>query len=136
MAIFKSFRSTVSPFIPRKWFAGVHLLVDPVTGAPTGIQNFNDSGADGIWAPIDLTAAQVAAPTPAMIADLNATYRLNVPPYTRYTSNVTGLMETATGNIQGPNGLWGNMLVYAPFTVTDPAGVAIEGAVHVVNFVA
>ena len=68
IAIFKSFRSTITPFLPRNWFAAVQLLVDPTTGAPVGIQNFNDAGPDGIWTPVDVTAAQLEAPTAAMLA--------------------------------------------------------------------
>lgn len=134
ISIFKSFRSTVTPFLPRNWFAGLRLLVDPTTGAPTGILNPNDSGADGIWTPIDLTAAQVLAPTAAMIADLNATYRLNVAPYTRYFSIGTDIVGVNGNNVQGPNGLFGNMYVYAPLTITDPGGLAVEGTIHVINF--
>lgn len=134
ISIFRSFRSTVTPFIPRNWIANLRLLVDPTTGAPTGIQNPNDNGADGIWTPVDLSAAQVVAPTPAMIADLNATYRLNVPPYTRYVSTGTDVVGLSGNNVQGPGGLFGSMVVYAPLTVTDPAGLTVEGTIHVINF--
>ena len=131
---FKSFRSTITPFIPRNWFAGLRLLVDPVNGAPVGILNPNDNGADGIWTPIDVTAAQLTSPSAAMIADLNAVYRLNVPPYSRYVSNGVQIVGLSGNNVQGPNGLFGNMIIYAPFTITDPAGVLIEGTVRVENF--
>src|ERR1700749_2092544 len=86
-----SFRSTVSPPQVRRIPETV-TLVDPVTGAPVGIQNPNANGFDGLWSPVDLTAAQIAAPTAAMIADINSTYRLNVAPYTRYQSDGTRLV--------------------------------------------
>lgn len=98
---FPSFQSTVNPFIPRDWVWGQKVLVDSQTGAPTGLQNFNGNGANGIWVPIDLTAGQIASPSAAMIADLNANYRLNVAPYTRYRSNGTTLVEVASGDISG-----------------------------------
>jgi hypothetical protein len=40
-----------------------------------------------------LTAAQIANPTTAILADVNTTWFLNVPPYTRYQSNGTGLVQ-------------------------------------------
>jgi hypothetical protein len=89
ISLFKSFRSSVTPFIATGWTSALKLLVDPQTGAPVGIQSQNANGPDGIWTPIDLTAAQIAAPTALMLADLNATYRLSVAPYTRYQSDGT-----------------------------------------------
>ena len=134
ISIFKSFRSTVTPFLLREWLPRLKLLVDPTTGAPTGIANPNDNGADGIWTPIDVTAAQINAPTPAMIADLNANYRLNVAPYTIYRSNGTALVGISGNNVQGPKGLFGNVIAYAPLTITDPAGLVVEGTISVRNF--
>lgn len=99
MSIFRSFRSTASPFLSRQWPANLKLLVDPVTGAPTGIESPNANGPDGIWTPVDLTAAQIASPTALMIADLNATYRLNVAPYTRYQSDGTTLQAVTAGGV-------------------------------------
>lgn len=135
IAPFKSFISTVNPFRAAGIFATRRVLADPITGAPVGIQNDSANGADGIWAPIDITAAQVTSPTPAMIADLNATFRLNVAPYTRYTSDGTQLVTVGgDDNVQGPGGLFGNMLVYSPLTVTDPNGLVIRGQIRVVSF--
>ena len=133
-SIFKSFRSTVTPFISRDWFSPIRMLVDPTTGAPVGIQSPNANGPDGIWTPIDVTAAQLLAPTALMLADLNAVYRLNVAPYTRYVSNGTSLQSFSGSDVQGPNGLFGNMIVYSPFTITDPEGISIRGQVQVRNF--
>ena len=151
ITLFKSFRSTVTPFLPSAWIPGLKLLVDPGTGAPVGIQSQNANGPDGIWTPIDLTAAQIAAPTAAMLADLNATYRLNVAPYTRYISDGTQLVlaggASADGNtfpgavVQtvvpntpeldiGPNSY---AVVYSPFTVQNAAGVNVLGRLDVVS---
>lgn len=91
LTLFKSFRSTVNPFWSRDWFSPIKVLVDKDSGAPCGIQSPNANGPDGIWTPIDITAAQAASPTAEMITDLNATYRLNVAPYTRYHSDGTQL---------------------------------------------
>ena len=104
MTIFRSFRSTVTPFLSRKWPNNLKLLVDPITGAPTGIESVNANGPHGIWTPVDLTAAQIASPTAEMIADLNATYRLNVSPYTRYHSDGNTLVAAASGT--SPGGLF------------------------------
>lgn len=91
---FKSFVSSVSPFETTQPQGGaLRMLVDPRTGAPTGIQSQNANGPDGIWTPLDVTAAQIASPTPAMLADLNAVYRLNEAPYTRYYSDGSGLVS-------------------------------------------
>lgn len=98
MTIFRSFQSTIAPFLSRKWPADLKLLVDPVTGSPTGIQSPNANGPHGIWSPVDLTAAQIASPTADMMADLSATYRLNVAPYTRYQSTGTGLIPLTNNN--------------------------------------
>lgn len=132
ISYFKSFRSTVTPFLRGDMLARLRLLVDPTTGAPVGIQNPHDMGPDGIFAPIDITAAQAANPTAAMLADLNATYRLNVAPYHRYYSNGQQLVGSdAGGTVQGPNGLFGTMIVWSPFIIDDPAGITIEGTVYV-----
>jgi hypothetical protein len=126
---FRSFYSTVTPFltggqiIPR-----LRLLVDPRTGSPVGLRNPSD-GPDGIWTPIDLTAAQIAAPTAAMLADINATYRLSEAPYTRYHS--TGAMLLS---LDGGNAISASDLIYSPWTVTDPSGVSVQAEVRVIAF--
>lgn len=147
--MFKSFRSTITPFEPRNWIPTLRLLVDPISGAPTGIESPNANGPDGIWTPVDLTAAQIAAPTAAMIADLNATYRLNVAPYTRYQSNGADLVEMGGSSPDGssipgtvlqtvppgsPNLVVGPdsyLDVWSPFTVENAAGVTIQGKLYV-----
>lgn len=77
----------------------LHTLDDPVTGAPVGIESPSGNGAQGIWAPVDLTAAQIASPTAEILADLNATYRLNVAPYTRYQSDGSALQQGTAGGL-------------------------------------
>lgn len=133
MAIFRSFRSTVTPFIRRIWPSNLALLVDPITGAPAGIESPNANGADGVWTPIDLTPAQVVAPTPDMMNDLNAVFRMNIPPYHRYRSEGNAIVGLDDSNVQGPNGRFGVMIAYAPYTVTDPAGEIIRGTMYVRN---
>lgn len=143
---FKSFVSTVAPWFPKSWSAPLQLLVDAQTGAPIGIQNKNAVGPDGIWVPVQLTAAQIADPTSAMIADLTATYCLNVAPYTRYQSDGTTLVAIAAGaspdgtNFQGsvlqtippgaPEQFIGTdsyAVVYEPLTIQNEGGLTVSG---------
>lgn len=151
ISLFKSFRSTVTAFVPTSWTSALKLLVDPTTGAPVGIQSQNANGPDGIWTPIDLTAAQIAAPSALMIADLNATYRLNVAPYTRYQSDGTVLVamggEQADGNTfpgailqtvppgSGPLTIGTNSyaVIYSPWKIQNAAGVSVQGRVDVIT---
>lgn len=134
--IFKSFRSTVTPFLSRDWFSPIKMLVDPTTGAPVGIQSPNANGADGIWTPIDVTAAQIASPSPGMVADLNATYRLNVAPYARYQSDGSQLVPVgaAEDEVVIPPGF--NTIYYAPLTVAAPQALIVEGQVRVIAYAA
>ncbi len=147
--IFKSFRSTATPWEPRNWISTLRLLVDNLTGAPVGIESPNAGGPDGIWVPVDLTAAQIAAPSALMIADLNATYRLNVAPYTRYQSNGSSLVELAAAGPDGTNmpgavlqtvppgaalqviGADSYLDVWSPFTVESANGVSVQGKLYV-----
>lgn len=134
--VFKSFLSTVTPFKPSGIFATRRVLSDPTTGAPVGIQTDAANGPDGIWTPIDVTAAQILAPTAAMIADLNATYRLNVAPYTRYQSDGTSLVSLTPGeqNVIPADGPFANVVLYAPVTISDPAGLIVYGQARVINY--
>lgn len=102
MTLFRSFLGTVAPFVRGQRVGEHHLLEDPVTGAPAGIQSKRANGPHGIWTPVDLTAAQIASPTADMIADLNAVFRLNVAPYNRYRSNGTTLIEQIGSSGSGP----------------------------------
>lgn len=48
--------------------------------------------------PFELTASQIATPSAEILADVRATYRLNVAPYTRYVSNGTTLVQQTSTN--------------------------------------
>lgn len=98
IAPFRSFQSTVTPLRPSRIDPSLRLLSDPVTGAPAGIQSPNAGGPNGIWVPVDLTPAQILAPTAEMLADLNATYRRNVAPYDRLYSDGTQLVAFFAGD--------------------------------------
>lgn len=148
--LFKAFRSTVTPFTERPTRPSDRWLAHPVTGAIIGIESPTANGAHGRFTPIDLTAAQILAPTAAMIADLDATYRLTTAPYTRYQSdgtNLVGLAESPDEFIGlpavlqtvppgtplltiGPNSY---LDVWAPFTVQNAAGVSVQGKLTVYN---
>lgn len=131
--LFKSFQSTVTPFRIGQAVALLKILEDPTTGAPVGIQSPRGNGTDGIWTPIDVTAAQIASPPAAMIADLNAVYRLNVAPYTRYQSNGTALVGLGASqmDVVPVDGIFGTMIIWSPFTVTQPDGVTVLGTAYV-----
>lgn len=126
MSIFRTFRSTVTPFLRRVWPNNLGLLVDPITGAPCGIESPNANGADGVWTPIDITPAQAANPDPLMLADLNATFRINVPPYLRLYSDGNELLAMGGTNVETGVQIW-----YAPVTITSET--IIQGTVYVRN---
>lgn len=136
IAMFKSFLSTVTPFRAAGIFATRRVLVDPTTGAPVGIQTDTANGPDGIWVPLDATAAQIGSPSAAMLADLNAIYRLNVAPYTRYVSNGTRLVsqDPSAQDIIPASGPFANVILYAPVTITSPDGLTVLGTARVQNF--
>lgn len=136
LRIFKSFLSTSNPFRQGGILSNWNILVDPTTGAPVGIQNKNANGPDGIWTPIDVTAAQVTNPPASMLADINATYRLNVAPWTRYTSNGTQLVSSASGtaDVVPATGLFANMIAYSPLTIDAPDGLTVFGQLRVIAF--
>jgi hypothetical protein len=116
---FKTFRSTVNPFTPADAFVSrIRLLVDPISGAPSGVLNLNSTGPDGQWTPVDLTAAQIAAPTAEMLEDLNSTFRLNEAPYTRYISTGTALVAGGGGG--------GGQPPFSSFTVNTVVANAID----------
>lgn len=48
--------------------------------------------AAGSFTPITITAGEQAAPTAAMLANIFATFQLNVAPYTRYRSDGSALV--------------------------------------------
>jgi hypothetical protein len=122
ITIFSAFRSTVTNFTERVIRSTDKWLVDPVTGAPVGVQNPNANGPDARFVPVDLTAAQIASPTAAMLADIDATYRLNTPPYTRYFSDGSELVPMGTAGGGG-----GEIIVPPGFSVTYNAPLTISG---------
>jgi hypothetical protein len=54
--------------------------------------------------PIDVTAERIAAPTPGMLADVNAVYRLEVAPFTRYHSDGAALVMMSDSGGAAPPG--------------------------------
>lgn len=137
-----SFRSTVRPAVPRAIGPYDKWLVDPVTGEPVGVQNPNAGGTDATFAPILLTATQIANPTPAMLAMTNATFMLEVAPYDRYYSNGEALVGSSPGTSFGtlatisgstvasvPAGA--QAVVYVTLTVRESAELTIAGEVRV-----
>lgn len=148
--IFKSFLSTLRPWRPTSWNPSWKILADSLTGAPVGIQSQNANGPDGIWVPVDISAAQLSAPTAAMLADINATFRLDEAPYTRYQSDGNSLIPLGGGGVDGntfpgavvqtvppgtsevvigPNSY---AVVYSPFIVQNAAGVVVRGRLNVI----
>ena len=123
LTIFSAFRSTVTSFSERLIKSTDRWLTDPVTGAIVGVQNQNANGPDARFVPVDLTAAQIASPTAAMLADIDATYRLNTAPYTRYFSDGSELVPMG---IAGGGG--GEIIVPPGFNVTYSAPLTISGA--------
>lgn len=134
---FKSWISTINPFkvtiAPPEF---LRLLVDPVTSAPMGIQTPTSNGPSGVWAPVQVTAAQVMSPPPGMVADLWATYQLNESPYTLYRSNGS-YIEVMTGGSTFPGSVtqtipWGSVytIAYGSYA-TVYATMHIQGTLHV-----
>ena len=136
MPIFKSFWSTVQIWRPSAWRQEFKIITDNNTGAPIGMLSMNANGPDGIWTPIDVTAAQVLSPSTVMIADLNAVYRLNVAPYTRYTSDGTRLvsMTPSEQNVIPADGPFANVVLYSPVIISDPAGLTVYGQARVIDY--
>lgn len=134
LAIFKAFRSTVTPPNERRLTDMDRIHVDPVTGAPIGMSNSSANGPAARWTPVDITVAQLNAPTAAMIADLDATYRINVPPYTRYQSDGSQLVSSggSESEVIVPPGF--NQILYAPLTIATPQELLVQGQVRVESF--
>lgn len=122
---FKSFYPDVVRWMTTRWEDRWKAIVDSSTGALIGLQSQNANGPDGIWAPTPLSSAQIGAPTPAMLADLNATYQENQAPYSRYYSDGTQLvpMSGQGGTIIPPGQI---ELRYSPLTVTEASGPLID----------
>ncbi len=131
LTLFKSFRSTVTAFNVRLIRSTDRWLTDPATGAIVGVENPNANGPDARFVPVDITAAQLANPTAGMIADIDATYRLNVAPYPRYQSDGSQLVALGSGETEViiPKGF--NVIYYDPLTVASPEVLFIQGTVRV-----
>ena len=129
---FTSFFPTVRRWINTQWRQEYKLIIDNESGAPVGILSPNANGPEGIWAPVPLSQAQISSPTAAMIADLNATYQLNVAPYSRWRSDGTILvpMDSESGTVIPP-GI--NEVFFSPLVITEAGGpLIIEGGVRVI----
>lgn len=134
MPIFKSFwPAIVAIWRPSAWRQEYKIITDNNTGAPIGLLSMNANGPDGIWAPTPLSSAQIASPTAAMLADLNATYQLNVAPYSRYYSDGQQLVPiSAEGGTVIPPGI--NEILFSPLVVTEAGGpLIVEGGVRVIQ---
>lgn len=150
ISIFKAFVSTVTRFLERPIQPGAdRWLVDPTTGAITGVQSRTANGPDARFVAVDITAAQQAAPTATMIADIDAIFRLNVAPYTRYRSTGTALLPFEAGVVDGSTfpgavlqtvprgaplltvGPDSYVAIPQPFVIQSTNGVLCEGTITV-----
>lgn len=132
MPIFKSFWSTVQIWRPSAWRQEYKIITDNNTGAPIGLLSMNANGPDGIWAPVPLSASQIASPAATILADLNATYQLNVAPYTRYYSDGDSLVPfDPSGEIVIPAGV--NEVWFSPLIVTEGHSVTVEGGLRLIE---
>ena len=132
LPIFQSFFPTAVKWLNTSWRDTFKVIVHDQTGAPIGLTSQNANGPQGIWAPTPITAAQVASPDPLMIADLNATFQLNVAPYSRYRSDGTQLVSLdGEGGIVVPPGV--NEMWVSPLKVFAGVPLTIEGGVILVS---
>ncbi len=132
MPIFQSFMPTVVKWVSSAWRDSYRVLVDNNTGAPIGLVSQNANGPQGIWTPTPLSQAQIDAPTAAMLADLNATYQLNVAPYSRYYSDGTELLPLGgSGSTVIPPGI--NEIFFSPLVITEGHDLLIQGGVRVIQ---
>lgn len=131
--LFKAFRSTVTAFTERMLGSADRWLVHPTTGAIVGVQSPTANGADARFTPVDVSLAQILAPTAAMLADLDATYRLNVAPYTRYQSDgvqIVAIGGSSETQVVIPAGFI--QLFAAPLTISPPMELIIFGGIKVI----
>jgi len=133
-SIFKAFKSTVTPPNYRDLSPTDNWLTDPQTGAIIGVEAPTGTGPDARFTPVDITAAQLAVPTAAMLADLDATYRLNVAPYPRYYSDGAQLAPFGASETEVviPPGF--NTIFYAPLTIATPEELLVQGQVRVIAY--
>ena len=123
--------STVSPPNVRQLKPYDRLLVDQLTGSPIGIENSQAGGEHGYFNPVPLSAAQIASPSAAMLANTNVTYCLNVAPYSRYMSDGNALVGLQNVDQTVVN----SEMRYSPWTIDWVQGVSIRGGgVHVIDW--
>lgn len=131
LPIFQSFYPTVVKWANAAFRADMRVIVDNRTGAPIGLVSQNANGPEGIWAPTPLSTAQINAPAPQILADLNATFQLDEAPYSRYRSDGTQLvpLDGESGTIIPPGF---NEIVFSPLIVTEDYPVIVQGGLRVV----
>lgn len=130
--IFQSFFPTIQKWRLTAFRQEYKLITHDNGGAPVGIASQNANGPQGIWAPTPLSAAQIAAPDPLMLADLNATFQLNVAPYSRYYSDGTQLVPIGSegGTIIPPGQ---NVMMISPLKIFAGNPLTIEGGIVLVS---
>ena len=130
---FQTYFPSVVRWINIRWREQYRLIVNNDTAVPIGIVNQNANGAQGIWGLTPLSQDEVSAPSAAILADLGATYQLNVSPYSRFRSDgVTLLPLDAEGGFIIPPGV--NEIVFSPFVVTSSnSPVVIQGGLRVIE---
>lgn len=133
LPIFQTFFPTAVKWVNSSWRNSYKIITDNRTGAPIGLLSQNDGGPQGVWAPTPLSAAQIAAPSASMIADLNATFQLDTAPYSRYRSDGVQLipMDAESGTVIPPGF---NEIVFSPLVVTEAGGpLIVEGGLRVIQ---
>ncbi len=132
LPLFQSFFPTARKWINTGWRDTFKVIVDNATGAPIGLTSQNANGPQGIWAPTPLSAAQIAAPSAAMLADLNATYQLDSAPYGRYYSDGVQLVPLGSegGTIIPPGQ---NVMMVSPLAIFANNPLTIEGGIVLVS---
>ena len=132
IGIFQSFYPTAAKWISSAWRDSYKVIVDNETGAPIGLVSQNANGPQGIWAPTPLSQTQIDSPTAAILADLNATYQLNAPPYQRYYSDGSELIAMSLGgDIVIPPGY--NQVFFSPLVITAGHNLIVQGGVKVIQ---
>lgn len=129
--MFRSFMPTVVRWANSAWRNEYKVITDNRTGAPIGLVSPNANGPEGIWAPTPLSSDQIANPSPAMLADLNATFQLDEAPYSRYRSDGGQLvpLDAESGTVIPPGF---NTIVLSPLTVIEDFPLVIQGGLRVV----
>lgn len=132
LPLFQTFFPTAVKWLNTSWRDSYKIITDNRTGAPVGLVSQNANGPQGIWAPTPLSAAQIASPSAAMIADLNATFQLDTAPYSRYRSDGIQLvpLDSESGTVIPPGF---NEIVFSPLVVTEGNPLLVEGGIRVIQ---